>query len=349
MPCSVEWHRCPPDAEVCQECQIEYVRLFEHLESFDHQDGQENLRRRRSSFGSRLTGERLHHRESFSDVSHQSGIDVFCDCSNIRTFNLINILGSSRRRSSNWERDRLPYHSQSEHIDRWLLTEEDRGGNICWNCSTLPWNDSLRSFEGFVNGVKILEQSGSPCLVCSFFRDFLALLPQVTRPASLNVWKDWNTPVMFKPLFLDAGEPICYAYMDSMDERDVSWSSRLVTPVDPHHAQTVLQHAYPEQIDILMIESWLSECERKHVHGCGLLEQTPLVGVKVIDCERLMVVPAPYNCKFAALSYVWGDESYRRADIQPLERAPKTIKQSIQLVRLLHLKYLWVDRYVSLT
>ena len=68
--------------------------------------------------------------------------------------------------------------------------------------------------------------------------------------------------------------------------------------------------------------------------------------MKVIDCAERRVVPAPLDCVYIALSYVWGtNQACPSFD----EKLPQTIEDSITTVLYLGYRYLWVDRYVRIT
>ncbi|PMD37884.1 HET-domain-containing protein, partial [Hyaloscypha variabilis F] len=74
---------------------------------------------------------------------------------------------------------------------------------------------------------------------------------------------------------------------------------------------------------------------------------------KVIDCKTRAIVKAPPNCKYAALSYVWGtpeagtvDQSIGNAQgIFATDVCPAVIRDSLLATLSLDLQYLWVDRY----
>lgn len=75
-----------------------------------------------------------------------------------------------------------------------------------------------------------------------------------------------------------------------------------------------------------------------------------LPGLLVIDCFSSQVVVADANCVYAALSYVWGktggggEKGGFRAEFNS-RNFPRTIRDAMNVVRVLGLKYLWVDRY----
>lgn len=75
-----------------------------------------------------------------------------------------------------------------------------------------------------------------------------------------------------------------------------------------------------------------------------------LPGLLVIDCFSRQVVAADPSCPYVALSYVWGparvggEKEGFRTDLRS-HRLPRTIRDAMNVVRVLGMKYLWVDRY----
>lgn len=74
-----------------------------------------------------------------------------------------------------------------------------------------------------------------------------------------------------------------------------------------------LQSARPKPIDLDIPRFWLQRCRREHVH----LDETSLVcsaatpvlpDLWMIDCYNRQVVPAPENCSYVCLSYVWSGQ-----------------------------------------
>lgn len=70
----------------------------------------------------------------------------------------------------------------------------------------------------------------------------------------------------------------------------------------------------------------------------------------VIDCFLRRVVPAPLQCEYVALSYVWGSDTSRAEDRTfDLDlydrRLPQTVEDAMNVVRVLGKRFLWVDRY----
>ncbi|KAG1800589.1 heterokaryon incompatibility protein-domain-containing protein [Suillus variegatus] len=115
-----------------------------------------------------------------------------------------------------------------------------------------------------------------------------------------------------------------------------------------------------QNVDIALLKRWIHICEREHGELCetiwwrGTGDVLPKT-MRVVDVTRMAVVRAPPSCRFVALSYLWGGtgEEYwtTRANIKQrraqggldVSVLPSTILDTIQLVRQLGERYLWID------
>lgn len=110
------------------------------------------------------------------------------------------------------------------------------------------------------------------------------------------------------------------------------------------------------QIDFTLVRSWLQDCEKSPDHDCVSNLSEP-IDIILIDVHDNRLVRRRSNVRYLALSYVWGqaggletlNENYEtlqdKGTLFP-ERSdiPRTIADSMMLVRELHERYLWVDR-----
>jgi hypothetical protein len=101
----------------------------------------------------------------------------------------------------------------------------------------------------------------------------------------------------------------------------------------------------PGRIDYNILRKWLRACQGSHPTMCQPQDTGYASLFLVIDCESVEVVAPPPNCKFVALSYVWG-HSPPIAEIGMGVRFPPTIQDSMVVTLELGYRYLWVDRYV---
>ncbi|KAG2739794.1 HET-domain-containing protein [Suillus brevipes Sb2] len=115
-----------------------------------------------------------------------------------------------------------------------------------------------------------------------------------------------------------------------------------------------------QNVDIAMLKRWIHICEHEHGELCETVWWRDAGDIlpksmRVVDVTRMAVVRAPPSCRFVALSYLWGGigEEYwtRRANLKQrraqggldLSLLPGTILDTIQLVRQLGERYLWID------
>jgi Heterokaryon incompatibility protein (HET) len=114
-------------------------------------------------------------------------------------------------------------------------------------------------------------------------------------------------------------------------------------------------------INLLSIRKWLKTCDKSHESHCWSAEEISRTESQgpawLIDVRRSCLVQVQDHNPYFALSYVWGQTTSTAAttqNIQDLQKEnaldsesvilPKTVEDTIGLVRLLHGQYLWVDR-----
>ncbi|KAK0117160.1 hypothetical protein ONS96_012994 [Cadophora gregata f. sp. sojae] len=116
-------------------------------------------------------------------------------------------------------------------------------------------------------------------------------------------------------------------------------------------------------IDSEQLKSWLHTCQEHHGADCHAPEwfgePSQPTFLKVIDVEKHCVVAAPPDCRYVALSYVWGDlkemgsqrwlmktanvDESRLNNGLDLDLLPRTITDAMALVSQIGERYLWVD------
>src|SRR5436190_5797961 len=101
------------------------------------------------------------------------------------------------------------------------------------------------------------------------------------------------------------------------------------------------------------------------VHACiqlhpkckqqGSLDINMTTQMFAIDVNQIRIVPAPRDCKYVTLSYVWGTRAASRNQINPIESStdtnvefpeeiPPTIIHAMNVTKQLGFKYLWADQ-----
>ncbi|KDR66520.1 hypothetical protein GALMADRAFT_259000 [Galerina marginata CBS 339.88] len=173
---------------------------------------------------------------------------------------------------------------------------------------------------------------------------YRVLTPKVVSPGSLSGWKQLHDNPQITLLTNDAPAN---------------------TPANTHFLRPI-----GDKIDFAMVRNWLLMCERWHGDICKQSKMLDHVvddvvaeipSLRLIDVVDNCIVSAPPNCQYVALSYVWGridPETILRtlkANVVELEqrgslvrsdnhsRIPLTIRDAMEVVRELRLRYLWVD------
>ena len=119
----------------------------------------------------------------------------------------------------------------------------------------------------------------------------------------------------------------------------------------------MLSHRWIDPGLLERLERWESTCNSRHAGLCKGVPQESLRRIRptwLIDVKPRCVIPAPENCSFVALSYVWGNQSTVQATfatmghlqrVGALSNMPiaKRIEHAMSITELLDGRYLWVD------
>ncbi|KAI9763925.1 MAG: hypothetical protein M1839_006118 [Geoglossum umbratile] len=111
--------------------------------------------------------------------------------------------------------------------------------------------------------------------------------------------------------------------------------------------------------DLLLLQRWLSTCEKMHVPHSGEIQNAVKLfpNFRVIDVQRKCVIKAPDDCRYLALSYVWGTGQFltlTQTNYAMLQkenglftlggrRLSQTVQDAMQLTLGLNERYLWAD------
>ena len=116
------------------------------------------------------------------------------------------------------------------------------------------------------------------------------------------------------------------------------------------------------QVNAQLLRAWLHQCETEHGNVCMPSLRLPVEKNReavfqptfLIDATQLCLVDTPSQCRYVALSYVWGTAPVFRhllENTQDLRKTgslhslpiPATIRDAITLVHAIGERYLWVD------
>jgi hypothetical protein len=265
-------------------------------------------------------------------------------------------------------------HSSANEIYGWVPPYSDvkfaKSADVCDRCAHIPWKALLEG-TGSLKRIRIKESQEvlkqSFCRICRFLAWIMeeeglgdglyVLLPRDTPilregcykidkcSGTLEVHKSDRDNEVEQSLGRDREVLSSLITLQGRQEY-ISAPHFMLTNSTPDDAAFERRCHHSQEIDARQIRDWVEECETNHHIGCTMdaATQTALRELRVIDCEMRIVVRAPPDCRYTALSYVWGPPSDVSESIQ---EPPKTIAQSMLFTQKLGYKYLWVDRYVS--
>jgi hypothetical protein len=105
------------------------------------------------------------------------------------------------------------------------------------------------------------------------------------------------------------------------------------------------------KVDFNLAKEWLEFCYLHHKKTCTVQEHGHIEALRVIDCRTKMVTKAPQDCRYAAMSYVWGFQEKELGSSQHCEETgmlpsqlPQVIEDAIEVVIQLGFSFLWVDK-----
>jgi hypothetical protein len=240
----------------------------------------------------------------------------------------------------------IPRHYWKKHARRKFIKElEERSDNLCWACTAYfdfdkkgidpPYETIHRWREknnfGDIEAIKTRAQA---CACCSFLTKCCERLEVAKGRISIEMIRGG-----YQIMYDQKIEPL---YLANLSE-----------PVRAKDVHVVDSSA----INLKVVKSWFDNCQQEHGPGCkgywASLWQGDRPDMRIVDVQQMTLLwPAPRDCEYAVLSYVWGgvqkiriDNSARaRIDLRPIHRnLPQTIKDAITVTKHMGLKYLWVD------
>lgn len=234
--------------------------------------------------------------------------------------------------------------------------------------------DAEKSFiHGFTHLGKVsaIQQRG----YCPFCRLVLEIVdrPPDQRSPSRNAYQD---PTVRARWVVDGQEEIAHEEPASEKDRFVPKTRRILIYSEPQAFKdgyivlagesAPFPHFFgrqlsPHELEQDMLRKWIRTCEDEHGAEC----EEPLVHpdlmreyknvLRMVDVERMCVTEVPQNCRFVALSYLWGNNFHQLfTTSENLPRLsmpgalqnrhlPHTIRDAINLTRMLGERYLWTD------
>jgi hypothetical protein len=113
---------------------------------------------------------------------------------------------------------------------------------------------------------------------------------------------------------------------------------------------------FGERVDGKLVRKWIKQCEADHASCCSAAAVLYPSQLVLIDVERLRLyeLPSETQPKYLALSYIWGGvrqpllmqanfEQWKAEGSLKEVETPQTIRDAMELTRLIGYRYLWVD------
>lgn len=101
----------------------------------------------------------------------------------------------------------------------------------------------------------------------------------------------------------------------------------------------------PAVCDLRVAAGWLATCESAHGDKCRDPWSSKLLRCRMIDVETRSIVACPSQCRYIALSYVWGPMCPNLNGLAT-GMLPHTIEDAITVTRALGIRYLWVRTWL---
>ncbi|KAH7084887.1 heterokaryon incompatibility protein-domain-containing protein [Paraphoma chrysanthemicola] len=215
---------------------------------------------------------------------------------------------------------------------------------LCDLCSTVPWDGLLSCEPGSPKScIPIqpeLEGDNPTCRICRFFAKFEWEDGLLNLRVGSNVYSQKLQVFSFDHRHYCAGRDVEGAALKR------SWIISKQSPEDPDVAAGLQRIFSLPAIDYERTRNRLAYCDQHHGVACKTGSIASLKALRVIDCHSRKIVSAPKDCRFVALSYVWGRVPFvPKGRSTVLQNLPQTIEDAITMTISLGYDYLWVDRY----
>ncbi|KIW03942.1 uncharacterized protein PV09_04779 [Verruconis gallopava] len=265
-----------------------------------------------------------------------------------------------------------------------FLRPQRQTSSLCRSCRAIDFGVLLDGpIRIFSKKMVRIRREAESCTFCSLLLKSLSLLyPDLNRVSkgycvitaapsvgggSLKkswLWLRWQSQKLKKNETVARDRP--WVSLDAPDDDVPTVASAIALqlfgpPKSKDHCETsnlLLGRQVQPCADVALLRSWLNICQTSHEQQCEPMRfPGNYFGMRVIDVQRRCVVFAPENCRYVALSYVWGEARQLLLIDETLSQlvdldgaladnnvsVPMTIRDAMLLCEMLGEKYLWVD------
>ncbi|KAH7234729.1 uncharacterized protein BKA55DRAFT_597729 [Fusarium redolens] len=101
----------------------------------------------------------------------------------------------------------------------------------------------------------------------------------------------------------------------------------------------------PANVDFAAVKPWFTHCTGQHGELCNpdSVKRSLPKGIAVINYTTRDLEPLPTGARFAALSYVWGDNTSATESYSSISRLPQTIEDTIAVALEIGIQFLWPE------
>ncbi|KAG5661680.1 hypothetical protein KAF25_005802 [Fusarium avenaceum] len=195
----------------------------------------------------------------------------------------------------------------------------------------------------------------SACPYCIFFQALVGVEPDTTRKFTpylrirqaferLGVGEkhELGGAVIFEVTTKSKVLPWGYIVRIAEGEDDIT-GYKEATPI-------IRGRVIPPKLDFALPRTWMDFCMANHTHTACSSKETPIRGLKLVDCRENQVVFVDDlnvdTIEYVTLSYVRGSPTDEEWDHKGLpEVLPPLLTDAIAVTKSLGFRYLWIDRF----
>lgn len=232
-------------------------------------------------------------------------------------------------------------------------------GQLCVHCSPIPLDGSAPSATWALGPWKRVQ--GSDCPLCKVVLSAFYLLHRIAPGHDLETSTTSTDAIIYWASKVGPGRRGAFAIFPPLEGIWICKTGPFMED-NPDSQVEFLKPVIEAQLEISRLSTWISTCTIFHSGQCSSNEPAfrqvfpELPCLRLIDVQRGSLVELRSIPRYVTLSYVWGDSATirltntNRRDLMKtggIEKAwkkiPRTIRDAIQLVRKLGVRYLWVD------